>query len=124
MNQPQSILNIKNQNENSIICKYSGVDITEDSLIDIDHIIPLKYAWLNGAAKWDDDKKTALATDLNNLVSVSEHENRSKGDDGLLLYLPPLNKKFYVTQWKTISEKYGIVLSKSEQSIINQYIVE
>ena len=109
--------------EDQWICKYSGTIITNQTDIDVDHIIPLKYAWLHGASKWTFDKRKEFAVDPENLISVTEHENRSKGDDGLILYLPLNNKAFYVTQWKTMAEKYGIKLTRVEKKIIKQYAI-
>jgi 5-methylcytosine-specific restriction endonuclease McrA len=103
------------------VCKYTGVVVTDSSKLDVDHIVPLKYAWINGASKWDVSKRQALATDPDNLISVTAHINRSKGDDGLLLFVSDLNKDFYVKHWKIVTDRYGIKLSTSEKKVITKY---
>ena len=103
------------------ICKYSGLEVSSSNLLDVDHIVPLKYAWLHGADKWTDNKRCQLSTDDINLVAVSEHENRSKGDKGLLDYLPPKNKSFYVSHWEMVCDKYNIILSDKEKAVIQKY---
>lgn len=121
-NAARHYLIIKNETpKHTWICEYSGKEILESRFVDIDHIVPLKYAWMHGANHWDKEKRNQLSTDYENLVIASEHENRSKGDDGLLTYLPKINKNFYVTQWEKVCSKYGIKLSEKEKSIINQY---
>jgi hypothetical protein len=95
--------------------------ITNNSLVDIDHIVPLKFAWLHGADTWTDVKRHSLATDPLNLTITCEHENRSKGDKGLLEYLPHINKDFYVDHWDKVCVKYDIELSEKEMEVIAKY---
>lgn len=102
-------------------CKYSGIMIADSSLVDIDHIVPLKFVWLRGADKWTATKRKLFATDVLNLAVTSQHENRSKGDDGLLEYLPCLNKDFYVDHWDKVCVKYDIELTEKEMDIIRKY---
>lgn len=101
------------------ICKYSNLIIKNATDIDVDHIVPLKFAWINGAYKWTTAQRLAFAIDPDNLISVNEHENRSKGDDGLLEYLPDNNVDFYCKHWKIVTDKYKIKLSTAEIKVIN-----
>ncbi len=55
---------------------------TDDSAIDIDHIVPLSEAWKSGASGWTTAKREQFANDLSiaQLIAVSASSNRSKGD--------------------------------------------
>lgn len=103
------------------VCMYSGIDILSSNLVDVDHIVPLKYSWINGASKWTEEKRHKFATDNLNLFVTSQHENRSKGDDDLTEYLPNINKEQYVDRWEKVCQKYEIKLSKKELEIIQKY---
>lgn len=99
-------------------CKYSGIQISESRMVDIDHIIPLKYANDIGGSEFTPTLKQKFATDDSNLVSVSQHENRSKGDAGLSGYLPQNNTCFYLRHWKYISTKYKLHLPRKDSTIL------
>lgn len=58
---------------------YSGRTFRSASQIDIDHLVPLKWAWEHGAATWPKRKADRFALDPDNLVAVSASQNRSKG---------------------------------------------
>lgn len=100
------------------VCKYSGVSIPNSRNVDIDHIIPLKYAYDNGGANFSPDRKHQMATDDSNLVSVSAHENRSKGDKGLSEYLPSQNQCWYLRHWDYVARKYGVKIRGQDASIL------
>lgn len=105
------------------IDKYTGLVITDADKIDIDHVIPLKYAYDQGASLWPRATKVAFANDFNNLVSVSSHINRSKGSKGLSQFLPPdqLYRCIYISKWIKLSEQYKITLKDSDLKIITSY---
>jgi hypothetical protein len=101
-------------------CKYSGVPCSTKSKVDIDHIIPLKYAHDHGAYAFIASKKKSFANDTLNLVETSLHENRSKGDKGPSLYMPAQNKCFYAERWFAVSKKYKIKLDKKDSVMLLQ----
>ncbi|MGM0953782.1 MAG: HNH endonuclease family protein [Pseudomonadota bacterium] len=53
------------------------------SKIDIDHVVPLKWAWQHGANKWTKEKRERFANDPRNLWSVELSLNSQKGAKGL-----------------------------------------
>lgn len=102
---------------------YTGLKISDASMMDIDHIIPLKYAYDQGAKNWNKETKISLANDPVNLVAVSSHINRSKGSQGLSDWMPP-NKDYrceYIKRWKIISLKYNIELAPADKDTIKFY---
>lgn len=51
--------------------------------VQIDHIVPLAYAWDMGARSWSDALRKRFANDPGNLLAVAGQANQDKGD------LPP-----------------------------------
>lgn len=83
---------------------YSGQVFFDSSQVDVDHLIPLRWAWEHGASNWNSDKRKTFANDERNLFIVSASLNRSKGAKGPSEWLPP-NEAFhcqYVTRYLRI----------------------
>ncbi|EHB48790.1 protein of unknown function DUF1994-containing protein [Mycolicibacterium rhodesiae JS60] len=93
---------------------YTGQRISLDD-IDIDHLVPLRRAWDAGAWKWDLQQRRVFANDLTELVAVSSHANRSKGDSGLDEYLPLFQPCEYITRYLTVAVKYQLPITASER---------
>lgn len=87
---------------------FSGKVITRASDLDVDHIIPLKWAHEHGGASWSKKKKEAFANDPTNLLAVEDNLNQSKGAKGPTQWMPP-NHSFrcdYLGLWQTVLAKY------------------
>jgi len=87
---------------------YSGTVFFDSSKMDVDHLVPLAWAWRNGASSWPESERDRFANDPINLFAVSASLNRSKGAQGLDSWLPP-NEKFhcqYVTRFYRVLLKY------------------
>ncbi|MBL3553827.1 HNH endonuclease family protein [Rhodovulum sulfidophilum] len=61
------------------IAPYTGQVVTEAGDLDIDHIVPLRYAWGHGADRWSAAKRARFALDPVNLLPVTASANRSTG---------------------------------------------
>jgi len=59
----------------------------------IDHIVPLSYAWDMGAYGWPAAERLRFANDPANLLAVEGQANQDKGDSPPALWMPP-NKAF------------------------------
>ena len=70
--------------------------------VDIDHVVPLKWAWDHGANKWTKAKREQFANDPANLLSVERSLNRQKGAKGLYEWLPPKNQCQYIVRFERI----------------------
>lgn len=68
---------------------YTGDIFTSPRAMDIDHIVPPRWAIDHGASKWNRNQKLLFANDLLNLTAVGLSVNRSKGDKGAREWLPP-----------------------------------
>jgi len=52
------------------ISPFTGKVIQNASDIDIDHVVPLAWAWEHGASQWSDEKRERFANDLTHLWPV------------------------------------------------------
>ena len=101
---------------------YTNTTFTDDDDLDIDHIVPLKWAYDHGADKWDTEKRASLANDFENLLAVSSSANRSKGAKGPTQWLPS-NQSYrceYIAKFTGIVHKYGLTFTSSEQRTLNK----
>ena len=92
---------------------YTG---TTSSPLDVDHIVPLAWAWDHGADEWTDRRRRAFALDTRNLQPVDAGLNRSKGADGPLDWLPP-NAEYpceYVLRFRRIVRIWALDLAERE----------
>lgn len=92
--------------------------------VDIDHIVPLAWAYLHGASGWSSEKKAKFANDANNLIAVEDNLNQEKGAKGPDQWLPP-NQFFrcvYVKNFDNIVKRYSLNYESSESVYINYYI--
>ncbi|WP_344999636.1 HNH endonuclease family protein [Tsukamurella soli] len=90
--------------------------------VQIDHIVPLAYAWDMGAYAWDDAKRTRLANDPRNLVAVDGPSNDNKKDSPPGRWMPS-NEGFhcqYVEQFAGISREYGLSVDAGSAAVIRQ----
>jgi hypothetical protein len=90
------------------ISMYSGEVIFDASKLDIDHVVPLKWAWDHGADKWSKEKREKFANDPINLVAVEASLNRQKGAKGLDEWLPPRNETQYKVRFHRVMKLYGL----------------
>lgn len=58
---------------------YGGENYTISNDLDLDHVVPLKFAHGHGGDIWSKDKKKTFANDVENLLLVSASLNRQKG---------------------------------------------
>ena len=57
--------------------------------VQIDHIVPLAYAWDMGARNWTDDMRKRFANDPANLLAVAGQANQDKSDLPPGEWMPP-----------------------------------
>jgi hypothetical protein len=104
----------------SYVVAYTGQIFTESSDLDVDHLVPLYWAWQRGAWAWSGSKREDFGNDPRNLFAVDDGTNRSKGADGPLEWLPPNNgfQCQYVTRFWRIVLMYDIKLNAGEKAAI------
>lgn len=104
---------------------YDGVAETSPHTLDIDHLVPLGNAWVTGAKAWTATQRKAFANDVTTeLVAVTAHSNRSKGDDAPPGY-EPANKAedcSYATRWIQVKVKYKLTITSNERTALGQML--
>ena len=90
------------------ISAYTGNIHSDASRLDIDHVVPLAWAWMHGASQWPETKRIKFSNDPANLLPVEASLNRSKGALGLNDWLPPKNKCQYAARFHRIVRLYGL----------------
>lgn len=90
--------------------RYTGETFTTSRHVDVDHIVPLAWAWENGAWAWTASLRRAFANDPRNLLPVSASANRSKGAKGPLEWMPALESYHceYLLRWKDVLQAYDL----------------
>jgi hypothetical protein len=99
------------------ICPFTGELFIKPIKLDIDHLVPLKEAWLSGADKWTKAERVAYANDLSypeHLVAVKAGANRSKGARDIAEWLPTKSQEEYKAQWFKVKKKYNLTFDASE----------
>lgn len=95
---------------------YTDTSYTDPGALEVDHIVPLKWAHANGASRWSSAKKVRFATDPLNLILVKAEENSSKGSKGPAEWMPP-NEAYhseYLFRWDRVLTKYDLRLGIME----------
>jgi hypothetical protein len=103
---------------------YSGDTFTISKDLDLDHIVPLKFAHGHGADKWTREHKAMFANDLDNLMLAKASLNRQKGAKGPTEWLPP-NYSYrceYIARFNAVMIKYELSYIPSEKRIVNRMI--
>ena len=105
--------------------KYTGKYFTNPSDLDIDHLVPLKNAYISGASNWSKKKKNRYYNYLkydNHLIAVSKSANRNKSDKSPVDWLPP-NKDYqceYVREWFKIKTAWGLTIEEGFDEVSNR----
>jgi hypothetical protein len=103
---------------------YTGKDIawkkTKAAEVQIDHVVPLSYAWQMGAARWDKQKRQRLANDVLNLLPVSGPANSAKQDSGPASWLPPSKaiRCSYAVRFAQVAEKYELSVTSADKRVM------
>ena len=104
---------------------YDGKTVTNASLLDVDHMVPLAEAWRSGAWKWSAAQRQAYANDLSDaraLIAVTLSTNRSKGDKDPALWMPAKEQCTYTVNWIAIKVKYSLTVDTKEATKLNTLI--
>lgn len=100
---------------------YTNMHFSVSSELDIDHLVPLKYAWTRGAYNWLKSKRVKFSNDVSNLFAVKKSVNRQKSAMGPAMWLPPSDnfKCEYIKLFQEVVKKYELIQTNDELSIIN-----
>lgn len=92
------------------ICPYTGMVLHDPADLDIDHIVPLEWAWRHGAEGWDSETRERFANDPDNLLAVLDRVNQAKGSKGPDEWMPPARTMHgqYLQRFNAVCDKYGL----------------
>lgn len=90
--------------------------------VQIDHIVPLAYAWDMGAAGWPSATRLRFANDPANLLAVAGRANQDKGDAQPALWMPP-NTAFgcqYAMAYLAVLRGYALRLDQPSADVLRR----
>ncbi|TDD09429.1 HNH endonuclease [Nonomuraea deserti] len=98
---------------------YDGKKLRSERLVDVDHVVPLAYAWRSGASRWSPARRRAFANDLKRpeLITVSHSANIAKGAKGPQSWRPPRRAHWcrYAVSWITVKHHYRLFVTRNEK---------
>ena len=101
---------------------YTDVIFTDSNDLDIDHLVPLHWAWMHGAWAWSAALRAEFANDPRNLFAVDDGTNKEKGAKGPLDWLPP-SADFtcqYLSRFWRVVLIYGLIAEEPEATAMRQ----
>lgn len=98
----------------AVISFVRGPDTSE--AVQIDHVVPLSYAWQHGASTWAPERLAAFANDPANLAAVDGPANQSKSDSGPAEWMPPAAGYActYVDRFASVLLGYGLTVAPED----------
>ncbi|UFN58860.1 GmrSD restriction endonuclease domain-containing protein [Microbulbifer celer] len=99
---------------------YTGAFYEKASDLDVEHIVPLKWAHDHGGAGWTQKQKRRFAEDPENLWLVDDGRNQSKGQRGPDQWMPPYSpvQRFYLKRFMAVAKKYELRFSAQEGQLL------
>ncbi len=106
---------------------YDGLELTESSDLDVDHLVPLAEAWRSGASTWEPARRAAFANDLSfpdHLIAVTAAINRSKSDSPPNEWRPPRRESWcrYATAWVNVKVTWSLSATTAERDALGQML--
>ncbi|MCD2498308.1 HNH endonuclease family protein [Microbacterium nymphoidis] len=94
-------------------------------LVQIDHIVPLAWAWRQGADGWSPERRLELANDPANLQAVDGAANQSKSASGPARWLPPdaAYHCTYATRFTQVVADYGLALPADDRAAVRAVLL-
>lgn len=105
---------------------YEGRWIRSEKHLDVDHVVPMAYAWRSGAKRWSQAKRRAFANDLwrPELKTVSHSVNIAKGGQGPQSWRPPRRAYWcrYALSWITVKHHYRLFVTRAEKKALENML--
>ena len=101
---------------------YDGATWSAASDVDIDHVVPLKNAWISGASSWTTSRRESFANDLSHpqLIAVTDNVNQAKGDKAPDAWKPPRTTYHctYARMWVSVKYTWALRVTSAEKSAL------
>ncbi|KAK3334195.1 secreted protein [Cercophora scortea] len=105
---------------------YDGATWSAASDVDIDHMVPLKNAWVSGANAWTTAKRQQFANDIvrPQLWAVTDNVNQAKGDKSPDAWKPPLSSFYctYAKSWVQVKYYWALTITSAEKSALTSML--
>lgn len=107
----------------SWVSAYDNGQTSISGTYDIDHMVPLKEAWVSGAYGWNTTTLRSYANDLgyeHSLIAVSATSNRKKSDQDPATWMPS-NIAFaceYVGRWVAVKYRWSLAVDEVERDAL------
>ncbi|KAL5612008.1 hypothetical protein BROUX41_000429 [Berkeleyomyces rouxiae] len=105
---------------------YDGSTWESPADIQIDHMVPLKNAWMSGANKWSPAKRESFANDLvrPQLWAITGSVNNDKGSLTPDLWRPPLTIAYcnYAKSWIAVKSYYNLIVTEEEKLALEEML--
>lgn len=101
---------------------YTGKVLVEADDVGIDHLVPLFWAWQNGAWNWDQATRERFANDTANMYVVEMATIRDKAMSAPTEWMPP-DPAFhcvYATRFERIRQEYQLIVPLEEQRALDR----
>ncbi|PPG94302.1 HNH endonuclease family protein [Rathayibacter rathayi] len=87
-------------------------------LVQIDHVVPLSWAWQHGANTWTEQQREEFANDPINLQAVDGATNSSKSDSGPGEWMPPAQSYHceYAARYVLVLTAYQLTVDDVDRS--------
>ncbi len=85
--------------------------------VQIDHVVPLAYAWRQGARRWSQGRREQLANDPLNLLAVDGPANQAKSDSGPTDWQPANRgvRCAYATRFALVARRYALTVTRADR---------
>src|SRR3981189_2435095 len=86
------------------------------------HLVPLAYAWDQGARDWTDEMRLRFANYPANLLAVDGPINEDKGEREPAVWMPP-NRAFwcqYAVQFVAVLRGYGLPVDAPSAPVLRE----
>jgi len=94
--------------------------------VQIDHIVPLSYAWDMGAHAWSSTQRLRFANDPANLVAVDGRSNQDKKDLEPARWMPPARRFHcqYAQQFVAVLAAYPLLLDEPSAHALHRALTD
>lgn len=94
--------------------------VRSSNAVQIDHVIPLAFAWRMGAWRWTATQRQRFANDPVNLLAVDGPTNESKSDSGPAEWTPPNDAEdcAYGVKVVQVADGYDLALREADKRIL------
>ncbi len=90
--------------------------------VQIDHLVPLGWAWQYGAGTWTPAQREQFANDPLNLTAVDGPSNEQKSDSGPAGWMPPSQAYSctYVARFTFVVHQYALAIDYADRETIRR----